>query len=103
MDDAGRALGHCCAVGVHVAHHVVAHFLLPGLGHVVVDVVRRGPSVSSICSWVTGRPSSISVSARAIHSFRQVRNFISGENRYFISLSAYRADRGLRIHLSPCC
>ena len=37
---------------------------------------------------------SISASARAIQSFLQVRNFISGEKIYFISLLAYLADKG---------
>ena len=38
MDDAS-GLGALLAVGVHVAHHVVADHLLPLLGHFVVDVV----------------------------------------------------------------
>ena len=39
MDDALR-LRALYAVGVHMAHHIVAHLLLPGLRHVIVDVVR---------------------------------------------------------------
>src|SRR5699024_8063308 len=50
---------------------------------------------SSICSWVIGSPSSFSVSARAIHSLLQVRNFISGEKIYCISRLAYRSESGL--------
>ena len=43
---------------------------------------------SSICSWVMFSPSSFSVSARAIQSLLQVRNFISCEKMYCISLLA---------------
>ena len=41
MDDAG-GLGTLLAVGVDVAHHVVAHQLFAGDGHIVVDVLHVG-------------------------------------------------------------
>jgi len=41
MDDAG-GLGALLAVGVDVAHHVVAHQLFAGDGHIVVDVIHVG-------------------------------------------------------------
>ena len=46
-------------------------------------------------SWVISSPNSFSASARAIQSFRQVLNFISGEKRYFIFRLGYRSDKGL--------
>ena len=39
MDDAGR-LGALLAVGVHMAHHVVAHKALALFGDFIVDVVH---------------------------------------------------------------
>ena len=36
------------AVGVDVGHHVVAHFLFPGGGHVVVDIVRMRLQLSNL-------------------------------------------------------
>jgi hypothetical protein len=44
---------------------------------------------------VIGSPSFFSASARAIHSFRQVRNFLSGEKRYSMSFEEYRSAKGL--------
>ena len=41
MDDA-RRLGALLAVGIDVAHHVVADHLFPLLGHLVVDVLGVG-------------------------------------------------------------
>ena len=41
MDDAG-CLGALLAVGINVAHHVVAHQLFALNGHFVVDVVHMG-------------------------------------------------------------
>ena len=41
MDDAG-GLGALLAVGIDVAHHVVADQLLPGNGDVIVDIVHMG-------------------------------------------------------------
>ena len=41
MDDAG-CLGALLAVGVHMAHHVVAHQLFALDGHFVVDIVHMG-------------------------------------------------------------
>ena len=40
--DNGLGVGTLLAIGVDVAHHVVAHQLLPGFRHVVVDVVGMG-------------------------------------------------------------
>ena len=41
MDDAG-CLGALLAVGINVAHHVVAHQLFALNGHFVIDVVHMG-------------------------------------------------------------
>ena len=41
MDDAG-GLGALLAIGIDVAHHVVADQLLPGNGDVIVDIVHMG-------------------------------------------------------------
>ena len=41
MDDA-RRLGALLAVGIHVAHHVVADLMFPLLGDFIVDVVLVG-------------------------------------------------------------
>ena len=38
MDDALR-LRALAAVSVDVGHHVMAHFLLPGLRHIIIDIV----------------------------------------------------------------
>ena len=41
MDDALclRALGAIC---VHMAHHIMAHFFLTGLCHIIVDFICMG-------------------------------------------------------------
>ena len=45
MDDAG-SLGALLAVGVHMAHHVVAHQLFALDGHFIVDIVHMGFQLS---------------------------------------------------------
>ena len=54
------------------------------LGQVIVDVVLLPLQLVDL-PWVMGRPSSFSARARAIHSRRQVVNFLSGEKIYSIS------------------
>ncbi len=39
MDNA-RCLGALLSVSVDMAHHIVAHFLLSGLRHVIIDILR---------------------------------------------------------------
>ena len=41
MDNA-RRLGTLLSVGIDVAHHIVPHFLLPRLRHLIIDVVGVG-------------------------------------------------------------
>ena len=94
MDDP-LGFGALLPIGVDMGHNVVAHQLLPLLRHLVINILRMCSLSSAICSSVIGSPSSFSVSARAIHSFLQVRNFLSGEKIYCISLLAYRSESGL--------
>ncbi len=75
MDDA-RSLGALHAVSIDMGHNIVSDDLFSFLRNLVVDVL------------------SCSASARAIQSFLQVLNFISGEKMYFISLSAYLDESG---------
>ena len=53
-------------------------------------------SSSSICPWVMGRPSSFSARARAIHSRRQVVNFLSGEK--YTASPGWRSGRPRGFH-----
>ena len=41
MDDA-RRFGALLPIGIHMAHHIMAHLFLPGPGHIIVDVIRMG-------------------------------------------------------------
>ena len=60
-------------------------------------------SISSTCSWVTGRPSSISARASAIHRRRHVENFLSGEKKFstwrrlWIALARAEMELGLPV------
>ena len=73
-------LGALLPIGIDMRHDIVPHFFFAGNGHVIVDIV--------------GMPSACSDSARAIHSLRQVRNFVSLEKICCMVLLAYLPQRG---------
>ena len=43
MDDS-LCLGTLDPVCIHVAHHIMAHFLFTGFCHIIINIVRMGPS-----------------------------------------------------------
>ena len=84
MDDAG-CLGALLAVGVNVAHHIMAHQLLARNGDLVVDIVHMGFQLGHHFGVILVRPCSISARASATHRRRQVWNLLSSEKMYCIS------------------
>ena len=75
MDNALR-LRALYAVGIHMAHNVMAHFLLARFCHVVVDIGRMAFQLIDLL-LCDRKSESFSVSASAIQSLLQVWNFIS--------------------------
>lgn len=86
MDDT-RRLRALQAVGIDMAHHVVAHLALAGLGLGVVDVVAMGLQLGDLLVR-DGKAERLLRAGQGDHSRRQVRNLKSCEKRYCISALA---------------
>jgi hypothetical protein len=87
MDDA-RRLRALLAVGVDMAHHVVAHELFARGGDLVVDVVRVRLELRDHIGRDVFEALVHLRAASATHRRRQVRNLLSSEKMYCISSEA---------------
>ena len=87
MDDSLRlrALHSVC---IYMGHDIVAHHLLPLLRHLIVDIVRMGLQLIDLLLGDIAVPAPSPSPPGRSSSFLQVRNFLSGEKMYCISLLA---------------